>query len=112
MGIRYECNVCGELIEDEENMVWHDTTHQVCKGCNDKEEDDEKNEREEIDKIIESLNGTCNSLDTEEYLANGFSEDNLTQAIDEAIVLCEQCGWWVEACEVNDDNVCNDCSHE
>ncbi len=37
--IKYECNECGEIIEDEENMVWHDTTNQVCQECHEKEED-------------------------------------------------------------------------
>lgn len=40
--IRYECNVCGELIEDEENMIWNDITSQVCKECNDKEKEEEE----------------------------------------------------------------------
>lgn len=31
--IRYECDVCGELIDDEENMVWVDVTYQCCANC-------------------------------------------------------------------------------
>ncbi len=42
MGIRYECDICGELIEDEENMVWVDTMHTYHKECQDEEDKEEE----------------------------------------------------------------------
>ena len=46
-------------------------------------------ENKAIQEIIESLQGTCESLDMEEYLSKGFSEENLIETIYESIVLCE-----------------------
>lgn len=36
--IRYECNECGEIIEDEESMLWVDITCQYCEECRKEEE--------------------------------------------------------------------------
>ena len=37
--------------------------------------------------------------------------------LDHEIFLCEECGWWCEACEANENpngggDICNDCIHE
>jgi hypothetical protein len=31
------------------------------------------------------------------------------QALDDQVMLCEACGWWCEAHEVDDDGHCEDC---
>lgn len=41
--IRYECNVCGELIEDEENMEYTDVLYQRCADCVKAEEEEDEN---------------------------------------------------------------------
>jgi hypothetical protein len=70
---------------------------------------------EEVIKLSEALNGTCNDvndglrligLDPEEY----DSADVAAQLED--VELCEQCGWWDESSEFDESNgesVCADC---
>ena len=64
-----------------------------------------------IEYIINALNGTSDELEymMEEYLDMGFDEDALTTKIDSQIWCCEQCGWWVEVCDTNEDGICRDC---
>ena len=42
--IRYECNDCGKIIEDEDNMVTHDIMSHQCEECA-KKEKEESNEK-------------------------------------------------------------------
>lgn len=71
---------------------------------------------EELETLINDLQGTCNSLDTyiEEELDVGdylCAEDYA--AIDEAIFLCTECGWWCpqdeNVAEDGEEGVCRDC---
>jgi len=75
-----------------------------------------------IDEIIEYLQGSCKSLDEAvDTFYPGLDsmdlEDEHYEAIDNALFLCEECGWW---CEVGDyamdqdmeivgENICGDC---
>lgn len=70
-----------------------------------------------INKVAEKIVGTCRSLD--EVLQEVFGDDELTmtdlgadllEELDELVLECEGCNWWVEAAEVNDDGLCGDCS--
>lgn len=74
-----------------------------------------------IAQIIMDLTGTTKSLN-EVVLDNtchAYSEDSLapeqTDMIDAAIFLCDNCGWWCETDELNNDTgdqFCNDCAEE
>jgi len=68
----------------------------------------------DINDLIESLNGTCNSLDS--ALPEGMEYDDLTTEdhaeIDANIFCCATCGWWCEIGGANsgdDGDVCGDC---
>ena len=41
------------------------------------------------------------------------NEDSFWDLVeDSGVKLCEQCGWWVESWELNEDNYCQDCCEE
>lgn len=68
----------------------------------------------DVQKLIEYLQGTCNTLDSalDELFgcdSTEMTEDNHTE-LGLEIFLCEYCGWWCEISEVSDeDGVCMDC---
>lgn len=67
----------------------------------------------ELNAICEAIEGTCRDLETvvEELTSRDF--DDLTvgelQEIDNCVVCCETCGWWVDAGGVDEDGNCEDC---
>lgn len=75
----------------------------------------------DIHKIIDSLQGTCNTIQSaiDDYYP-GMDENDLTSsdhdAIDNTIFLCATCGWWCETGEANEseggEDVCNDCKED
>lgn len=75
--------------------------------------------RDQIEELIQYLQGTCNSLDEgivevlgEDYDSMNLSSDNHNQ-IDNEIFLCETCGWWYELCEESeneDERTCESCA--
>lgn len=51
--IRYECNECGELIDDEDNMKWVDVMTQYCPQCFQEMQNEENNEQiDEVNKEV------------------------------------------------------------
>lgn len=73
--------------------------------------------REDIMRVSEELNGTCNSLD--EVLQSLFGIDStqvpteLLTELDGEVFCCEACGWWCETNELEDeDHICRDCRDE
>ncbi len=70
----------------------------------------------EINLIIEYLEGTINSLDTACEIYGLDGEDNLTKEefkyIDEHIYCCSNCGWWKEIGDNDEDNNCEDCQND
>ena len=52
-----------------------------------------------IDVVVERHGVDCDDLTTEEFLA-----------LDEHIICCSCCGWWVDANEVGDLDICSECS--
>lgn len=59
-------------------------------------------------KVAEDLLGTAKDLAevaTEEELDNTV----FTSTLDEQAALCNSCGWWVEADEVDDNGNCEEC---
>lgn len=65
--------------------------------------------------LIEQLRGTCEGLDNMLAVVLGVEDADYSLMpewalleLDEAILTCEGCGWWVETSEV-DDGLCADC---
>lgn len=56
-------------------------------------------------KIGEGLLGTCDN-DPPEWFLN---DPDLCAMLDDITMRCECCGWWVEPCELDDDQECEDC---
>ena len=76
--------------------------------------------RENIDELIQYLQGSCNSLDEGiqtilgDYDSTDLSPENCDQ-IDNEIFLCTGCGWWCEVSEMSeedDEQVCVECHNE
>ena len=69
-----------------------------------------------ITQVAEDLRGTCKSLD--EAFQVEFGEDvdpmnasiELLRHLDDQVMLCDCCGWWVETSDINDAGVCIDCA--
>jgi hypothetical protein len=64
--------------------------------------------------IAERLQGTCVSIDeilNEDY---GIDFTDLTTAqleeLDDRVLHCDVCGWWDDASEFNEDQICNECA--
>lgn len=72
---------------------------------------------ERIEEFVESLRGTCRSID-EACNEFGMTFEDLTgedlEYIDNEIFCCEDCGWWCELCETSYtvENTCKDCNPE
>jgi hypothetical protein len=68
-----------------------------------------------LDKIIDLLEGSCDSLNAvcDNYDINS---DDLSQAdleyIDEHIFCCSNCCWWFESGTQDEDGNCEDCQNE
>lgn len=68
-----------------------------------------------IEAVAESLLGTCNNLDDalETQFGEGVSLTDVDMALldklDGTTMQCEECNWWCETGELNDDQVCSDC---
>ena len=56
--------------------------------------------------IINDLEGTCNTLDME-----GLTYQEL-QILDNEIFCCSDCNWWCPIEEINEGNICTDCTNE
>jgi len=75
---------------------------------------------EKLDEFIQYLQGTCMSMDEaktkffedEDVNADDdFTADQLDTICSE-IGCCETCGWWVEVCELDEDENCQDCQDD
>lgn len=65
--------------------------------------------------LISDLQGTCKSLD--DVLEDlgydiGTVPFEVLQILDNNILRCECCEWWVEISECNEEGVCSDCAPE
>lgn len=68
-----------------------------------------------LPQFIYDLNGTCKSMDQmlDDYeisFANIDEEIEFMRRIDDEIFLCDCCSWWCEISEMEDDQICTDCS--
>lgn len=68
---------------------------------------------ENIMQLACDLEGTCASLETRLDELFGIELDDipydLLVALDERVMLCECCGWWVESADIDDDSICSEC---
>ena len=68
--------------------------------------------RTKLFEVAADLQGTAQDLDTvlEDH---GLTFAALTvreaRQLDSIVMLCDGCGWWVEADEVDEDSFCGDC---
>lgn len=80
--------------------------------------DTKKISDDQVQEIIETLQGTCDTLGGavgevcgDDYDENDLSQDQLG-VIDNEIFECVECSWWCEISEIADDedeNICQDC---
>jgi len=60
-----------------------------------------------IEKLSEELIGTCKSLH------DLIDPDTMTQAefeeLDSLAMLCDECGWWEPAEEIDEEGICIEC---
>jgi hypothetical protein len=79
----------------------------------------------EIEDVVNGLQGTCMSMEaavlmyTDKDLWDIENEMELCQAVDNAIFLCRECGWWYEngywnpeGYEDGNGEICLDCMPE
>lgn len=74
--------------------------------------------RERVRAAADDLQGTCQGVD--DALQKAFGDEALgmteldmplLELLDDLVLLCDACGWWCEAGDV-DDGVCSDCAKE
>lgn len=75
---------------------------------------------EQMNRLIDFLQGTCRTLEDALQALFGLSEDDLTivdhHTIDTEIFVCDICEWWFEMCEMAEDHkliydfVCENCA--
>ena len=67
----------------------------------------------ELNDICGELEGTCKNLEDVVLAVTGRDMDDLTvgecREIDNCILCCDTCGWWVDAGEVDENGNCEDC---
>lgn len=67
----------------------------------------------DIGEVLNSLQGSCNTLSDVLETLYEIDEEALTnedrQYIGNEIFRCDVCGWWYEISEQEDDNTCSDC---
>lgn len=70
-----------------------------------------------LEEFIEYTRGTCKSFD--EAIVDFFEDDTLDsesfttdqlEIIDQEIMRCDSCGWWVESHEIDEEGNCEDCN--
>ena len=68
-------------------------------------------DRARVNDVAAALLGTCKSLESE--TTEEEREDTaFLRALDDEIFLCDQCGWWCEVEECNEEGFCEDCADE
>ena len=71
-----------------------------------------------ITKVAEAIMGTCQNLDDfiEEEFGEGITASDLDiellRELDAITMECQACGWWCEADDLNEDQVCGDCEDD
>lgn len=52
--------------------------------------------------------GTCNSIETSDF-GELMNDADFCAVLDDEIMCCTCCGWWVESGEISADGECSDC---
>lgn len=79
---------------------------------------DTEENRAKMSAVAENLLGTCEGLDG--ALQAEFGEDadlmdfdpELLRHLDSMAMLCEGCGWWEDRLQLDDNQMCADCSDQ
>lgn len=70
-------------------------------------------------RVAYNIMGTCKSLD--DFLKEEFGDEDLSMTdfdvellreLDDITQECQDCGWWCETSDLNEDQVCSDCAPE
>jgi hypothetical protein len=68
---------------------------------------------DQVNELYAALCGSCDSLETA-LEQQGFVLDDMTHEdhleLDDLMFLCDGCGWWCDALEMEGDQTCSDCS--
>ncbi len=59
----------------------------------------------EAQALADELLGTCDALPD-----HALDDRDLLEHLDTLVRLCDACGWWVEAHEMDNDDNCTECS--
>lgn len=62
-----------------------------------------------VQACADELLGSATTI-TEVLTAAEQDNQKFLEALDERVMQCDACGWWVEADDVNGDNVCSECA--
>lgn len=69
----------------------------------------------DVNKVANRLLGQCDSLDDILERFYEMSEDDMTmqdaRELDDLVMCCTLCGWWVDSSEVDDDSICEECQN-
>jgi len=69
--------------------------------------------------VAEEITGTCKSLD--DVLQEKFKDEGLTATdfditllgeLDDMVMECQECNWWCETHDLDDDQICGDCRND
>lgn len=69
--------------------------------------------QKELKDICSNIEGTCKCLEDVVLEVTGREYDDLTvgdcQEIDNCVICCDTCGWWVDSGCVDENGNCEDC---
>lgn len=72
-----------------------------------------KEQREKVFEIIAQHTGQCTSDPVKELEKLGLNNnDEALGMLDDNVFYCESCGWWCDADERYDGDICTDCHDE
>ena len=63
------------------------------------------NVRQQAEEIAARLLGSCDDTPDEVFTVKGLADE-----LDDIVGKCEECDWWVEAGDLNDDYICKECA--
>lgn len=84
----------------------------------DRIQDTEEN-RAKMQRVADSLNGSCGSID--DTIQNVFEDDQLSiteiessllEFLDDQVMECQGCNWWFDTIDIDDDTLCPECAKE
>lgn len=70
-------------------------------------------DKDVLNAIAQDLEGTCQMLDVVVQRHGAKYSDLKTEdflALDDHVICCSCCGWWIDANEVGELDICEECS--